>query len=223
MDSSHSFNMLILSILWSWDLFGSKFLITFSMSSISKAMKDKDSFDFRGHSDGILLLLIKGVHCLENSELKISAFCLKSVINLLSWKKIGGITGIFLLFKNVFNTNQYILGLALGSTFEQYLFFELAINELSWLWKDWNTFVRWWIVGFEIEFSKYYLMMSILVKRRVNTQCITTFGGEEKIRLIEDTDFPWMWVGSLIIGCSPNWKVMVSVLEPSKAVVLPLY
>ena len=28
-------------------------------------MEDKDSFDFRGHSDGILLLLIKGVHCLE--------------------------------------------------------------------------------------------------------------------------------------------------------------
>ena len=28
-------------------------------------MDDKDSFDFRGHSDGILLLLIKGVHCLE--------------------------------------------------------------------------------------------------------------------------------------------------------------
>ena len=28
-------------------------------------MEDKDSFDFRGNSDGILLLLIKGVHCLE--------------------------------------------------------------------------------------------------------------------------------------------------------------
>ena len=28
-------------------------------------MEDKDSFDFRGHSDGILLLLIKGVNCLE--------------------------------------------------------------------------------------------------------------------------------------------------------------
>ena len=28
-------------------------------------MENKDSFDFRGHSDAILLLLIKGVHCLE--------------------------------------------------------------------------------------------------------------------------------------------------------------
>ena len=31
-------------------------------------MEDKDSFDFRRHSDGILLLLIKGVHCLENEN-----------------------------------------------------------------------------------------------------------------------------------------------------------
>ena len=28
-------------------------------------MEDKNSFDFFGHSDGILLLLIKSVHCLE--------------------------------------------------------------------------------------------------------------------------------------------------------------
>ena len=82
------------------------------MSFILKVTEDKGSFDFCGHSDGILMLLIKGAHCLEKWELKISAFCLKSVINLLSWK-IGGITGIFLLFKNVFNVDQYVLGLAL--------------------------------------------------------------------------------------------------------------
>ena len=51
------------------------------MSFISKVMDDKDSFDFRGHSDGILLLLFKGVHCLEKWEIMISAICLKSVIN----------------------------------------------------------------------------------------------------------------------------------------------
>ena len=28
-------------------------------------MEDKDSFDFHGHSDGILPLLIKGAYCLE--------------------------------------------------------------------------------------------------------------------------------------------------------------
>ena len=37
-------------------------------------MEDKDSFDFRGHSDIIFLLLITGVHCLEKWELKISIF-----------------------------------------------------------------------------------------------------------------------------------------------------
>ena len=35
------------------------------MSFISKVIEDKDSFDLREHSDGILLLLIKGEHCLE--------------------------------------------------------------------------------------------------------------------------------------------------------------
>ena len=77
MDSPDSSNMRILSI--SWKVFN-----FFSMSFISKVMEDKDSFNFRGHSDGILLLLIKAVHCLEKLGLKISAFCLKSVINLLS-------------------------------------------------------------------------------------------------------------------------------------------
>ena len=84
------------------------------MSFIPKVIEDNDSFDSRGHSDRILLLLIKGVHCLEKWELKISAFCLKSVIYLLSWR-IDGITGIILLFKNVFSMDQYVLGLVLGS------------------------------------------------------------------------------------------------------------
>ena len=53
-------------------------------------------------------MLIKVVHCLEKWELKILAFCL------FPWK-IGGITGIFLSFKNVFNMDQYVLGLVLGS------------------------------------------------------------------------------------------------------------
>ena len=94
--------------------FVSRFLIISSLSFISKVMEDKDSFGFCGYSDGILLLLIKGVHCLEKWELKISAFCLKSVIYLLSWR-IDGITGIILLFKNVFSMDQYVLGLVLGS------------------------------------------------------------------------------------------------------------
>ena len=47
-------------------------------------MEDKDSFDFPRNSGRILLLLIKGVHFLEKQKLKISAFGLKSVINLLS-------------------------------------------------------------------------------------------------------------------------------------------
>ena len=42
-----------------------------------KSNGSKDSFDFRGHSDGILLLLFVSKHCSEKLELKISAFGLK--------------------------------------------------------------------------------------------------------------------------------------------------
>ena len=54
------------------------------MQFISKVIGDTDSVDLRDDSHGILLLLIKGDHCLEKWELKISVFCLKPVIYLLS-------------------------------------------------------------------------------------------------------------------------------------------
>ena len=68
------------------------------MQFISKVIGDTDSVDLRDDSHGILLLLIKGDHCLEKWELKISVFCLKPVIYLLSWK-IDGITRYLLLFR----------------------------------------------------------------------------------------------------------------------------
>ena len=67
------------------------------------------------------------------------------------------------------------------------------------------------------------MMMVILVKRWVNSGTLTKFGWEERIRSIQDTDFPWMWVGALIICCMPNWEVMVSILELLKVVVSPVY
>ena len=93
-------------------------------------MKDKDSFEFCGHSDEILLLFFKSTHCLEKWELKISFFFFfiwKSLINLFSWE-ISGITGIFLLFKKVFNMDQYVLGLVLGSNI-----FLLSLNSIYFL------------------------------------------------------------------------------------------
>ena len=75
-------------------------------------MEDKDSFDFRGHADEILLLLIKGVHCLENFRIKDFSFLFKicNKFNIMkNWRNI------FLLFKNVFNMDQYVLGIVLGS------------------------------------------------------------------------------------------------------------
>ena len=85
------------------------------------------------------------------------------------------------------------------------------------------TFVWWWVVDCKIEFSKYYQMMAILVKGEWIPEVITKFSWEEMIRSIQDTDFPWMQVGSLITCCSPNWQVTASVLERSKVVVSPVY
>ena len=61
------------------------------MSFISNIMKDKYSFDFRRHSDKLLLLLFISVHCLESLEFNISAFCLTSLINSFSQKISGKI------------------------------------------------------------------------------------------------------------------------------------
>ena len=74
---AHSFSMRILSISWPRDLFGSRFLIIYSTSFISKVRDDKDSIDYLRHFDGLLLLLFISVYCLEKWILKISAFCLK--------------------------------------------------------------------------------------------------------------------------------------------------
>ena len=85
------------------------------------------------------------------------------------------------------------------------------------------TFVWLWVVDCKTEFSKYYQMIAILVKGEWIPEVITKFGWEEMIRSIQDTDFPWMRVGSLITCCSPNWQVTASVLERSKVVVSPVY
>ena len=51
---------------------------------------------------------------MQKKLLNISTFSLKFVMNLLSCNN-SGIQGIFLLFKNVFNTEQLDFGLVLGS------------------------------------------------------------------------------------------------------------
>ena len=117
-------------------------------------MKDKDSFDFPRHSNGVLLLFFISVHCLEKWELKISA--------LFSWK-IGRI--IFLLFKNVFNMDQYDLGLALRpnnffDTFEQYLFFKVNIDEFN-DWNYWNIAKDWLLLLFLRKCLKVSFFSSI--------------------------------------------------------------
>ena len=83
---------------WPWALFGSKSLNIFPMSLFVKVMLDKDlSVRLSQLVESKLVFLISE-HWLVKKALNSSAFSLKSVINLFSWK-IGGIQGTLLPVK----------------------------------------------------------------------------------------------------------------------------
>ena len=63
---------------------------------------------------GSTLVFVFNEHWLAKKELKSSAFSLKSVMNLLSWK-IGGMQGTFLPVKRLFRIDQYVFELVLRS------------------------------------------------------------------------------------------------------------
>ena len=63
---------------------------------------------------GSTLVFVFNEHWLAKNELKNSAFSLKSVMNLLSWK-IGGMPGTFSPVKGFFKIDQYVFELVLGS------------------------------------------------------------------------------------------------------------
>ena len=92
----------------------SRFVIIFRISSLVKRIVDSDPRVFIIKIVGRTLLVFIREHCFAKKALNISAFLLKSMINLFSCSN-GGIQGIFLLFRNVFNIDQYDLGLVAGS------------------------------------------------------------------------------------------------------------
>ena len=65
-------------------------------------------------NDGIVFPLFIGVHIEAKKSLSRLALVQKSETNLPCANK-GGIAGIYLLYKNLFNIDQYVLGAALGS------------------------------------------------------------------------------------------------------------
>ena len=84
------------------------------------------------------------------------------------------------------------------------------------------TLVRCWIVKCRTELSKYYLMMSILVKRQVDTQTHHQIWLRGKDKVDTGRRFS-LNVSPFIIWSSPNWEVMSSIFEPSKVVLSPVY
>ena len=84
---------------------------------------------------GNSLVFVINEHRLAKKELNSSAFSLKPVINLLSWK-IGGIQGTFLPVIKLFQINQQVFEPILGSDnllaiFEKYSCFEVSIKLLK--------------------------------------------------------------------------------------------
>ena len=86
----------------------------FSNVTAQKMHQIKALFVSSGRLVGKTRLLLKREHRTTQKWLNNSAFSLKSVTNLFSSKR-GSMQGIFLLFKNVFNIDQYVFGLVRGS------------------------------------------------------------------------------------------------------------
>ena len=84
------------------------------MSLSVKEMLDRDLSVKLSQLVGSTLVFVINEHWLAKKELKSSAFSLKLVMNLLSWK-IGGMQGTFLPVKRLFKIDQYVFELVLGS------------------------------------------------------------------------------------------------------------
>ena len=106
------FKIRILIISWPWAFSGLIFLIIFKISYVENSTDESDLHVFLVRTEGSLLLLLTREHCLEKKSLKSSAFSLKSMMKLPLCNR-GGMLGIFLLFRKVFNIDQYDFGLVL--------------------------------------------------------------------------------------------------------------
>ena len=104
-ESPQIFKMRMLIMLWSWALLGSKLLIILIIPLTENVMFDKDLSVKSSKSVGSTLLFRTNEHWSEKKEFNNSAFSLKSIINLFSWK-IGGIQGTFLSVKKHFKIEQ---------------------------------------------------------------------------------------------------------------------
>ena len=114
-ETSQSLTIRIIIISWPWDLFGSRFLIIFRISSLVKQIVDSESvmsFLYK-NCRKITAGIYKGT-CFAKKVLHNSAFLLKFMINLFLCSN-AGIQGIVWLIRNVFNIDQCDFGLVVGS------------------------------------------------------------------------------------------------------------
>ena len=112
--------MWILVISWPWALFGSNFWIIFAMSSEPTSMGEITFPVCLNKTKGSTLELFVREHWLEKKLLNYSVLSLHLVMYVLSWNS-GEMQGIFLLFRNDFKIDQYVLELVTGFI----IFFEI--------------------------------------------------------------------------------------------------
>ena len=102
-EGPHSFNIWILIISWPWAFWESRLFIVFIMFSFDNWTLLR-RFSVRNFLVARYYFLAVNI-ALQKNVLKSSAFSLKSITNLLLWNT-GGMHGIFLSFKNIFNIDQ---------------------------------------------------------------------------------------------------------------------
>ena len=79
-----------------------------------------------------------------------------------------------------------------------------------------QTLIRRKVKCFYINLCKYYLVVAVLVERKMHSiVCYIMFGWLVKIKSMQEDDDGRMWVASLIIWCSPWKEVVNSSCEPS--------
>ena len=131
--------ILIISCLWA--LFKSRFLIIFRISSVGKFIVNRDLHDSLCQTFTLFLSI---EHWSGKKLLEIFSFSSKWVTNS-SWCSSGGMQEMFLLFRRVFNIDQYDFWLPLGSSNlwdkrALHWFLDSSIKEFNFFWRNWNWF-----------------------------------------------------------------------------------
>ena len=85
------------------------------------------------------------------------------------------------------------------------------------------AFIRWRITHFQIKISRYTSWWyQFSCSEKCTPYSITRPGWDVNTRSMQKYKFDKIWFGSSFNCCSPNWDVIVSILEPSSIAFIPI-